>query len=510
MARVVRVDVAALGDGAAEKTFERLGDASDGEAETSAAFGPESVTLVADASADATRAEDDAVLGVERRLAVDAADAAALKAAAVAARRAASEATRNELLARERLEAARAEIARLRAESSAAEDSREFAALPESAANALPAPAEPFFSLPVPERERVDVAVGSSPPVSPREAREAGAQTAWMGDVASAPLADVGVGVGPSLPGSERSTPPASPRESARFASPPADSVSAADAVDSVSAADAVDSVSAAEAVDSVSASPLESLAAANLEFAFSPEVESPKNLGESPRSGESTANRAESVSPQKSAPSAASDARARARARRAAGGGFDGDGGGGSRARRGSRRRRRRGGRLRRRGYGHGVRGRGALARDAPGARNAAERPAARRGGNAAEGGFAAREDVFFTRVFFGGDSYAYADTAREDVFFAPVALSGRFFAGRASPLGLELLSRSSRAGGRHLVSARGARAPEGFRRAKRGAGVAAADGGRRARDGFAGRVFGGDGARRIAETLRSTSSGI
>jgi hypothetical protein len=138
MSRVVRVDVAALGD--MEASAARLGDASDGDAEASAAFGPEPDAV---ADADATRAEDDAVLGVERRLAVDAADAAALKAAAVAARRAASEATNNELLAREQLEAARAEIKRLRLESSAAEDSLEFAALPESAAAALPAPAKP-------------------------------------------------------------------------------------------------------------------------------------------------------------------------------------------------------------------------------------------------------------------------------------------------------------------------------------------------------------------------------
>jgi hypothetical protein len=277
-----------------EASAPRLGAASDGDAEASAAFGPEPDAV---ADADATRAEDDAVLGVERRLAVDAADAAALKAAAVAARRAASEATNNELLAREQLEAARAEIKRLRLESSAAEDSLEFAALPESAAAALPAPAEP--SPPVLEpKPRVDVAVGSSPPVEwTREARETETQTAWVGGVASAPLADVGVEVGPSLPGSERSTPPASPRRdsSAReLLSPPA---------------------------DSVSASPLESLAAANLEFAFSPEVESPKNrLGEStPWSGASSANEPEYVlSPRKSAPSAALDARdARALAER-------------------------------------------------------------------------------------------------------------------------------------------------------------------------------------------------
>ena len=84
MSRVVRVDVAALGD--MEASAARLGDASDiSLAEASAAFGPEPDAV---ADADATRAEDDAVLGVERRLAVDAADAAALKAAAVAARRA--------------------------------------------------------------------------------------------------------------------------------------------------------------------------------------------------------------------------------------------------------------------------------------------------------------------------------------------------------------------------------------------------------------------------------------
>jgi len=209
---VARLDVAALGNGDSN----RLAN----EPEPSA--GPAGLELT-DAGA-----EDDAVSGVERRLAVDAADAAALEAVAAAARRAATEATTNELLARERLEAARVEIARLRASATRVTETNEFG----EEADSSPALLE-------------TAAVGSSPPLSPvsRDAQQT--QTS-----PPTPLADVGVGVGPSLPGSRQSTPLASPSGGS-----PAPEARAA------------------------AASPLESLAAANLGFAFSPDV-SPRGSG--------------------------------------------------------------------------------------------------------------------------------------------------------------------------------------------------------------------------------------
>ena len=160
-----------------------------------------------------TETETDPVSGVSHRLAMDAADAAALRAAAVAARRAATEATNNELLAREALEAAREEIAHLRAAAGVGDTDVD----PEMAAE-LPAPG-------------VDVGVGKIPPFL---LREASAQTA-----PSTPVADTGVG--PSPPLSPKDTPPATPRSTSRSNSPAPDV-----------------------------ASPLETLAAADLEFAFS------------------------------------------------------------------------------------------------------------------------------------------------------------------------------------------------------------------------------------------------
>ena len=377
----------------------------------------------------------------------------------MAARRAATEATTNELLARERLEAARVEIARLRASATRETETNEFG----EEADSPPA---------LPET----AAAGSSPPLSPvrRDAQQT--QTS-----PPTPLADVGVGVGPSLPGSRQSTPPATPgprlrrsrtsawawgRPSRDRAIPhrrkrprPRRSRTSAWAWGRPSRDRAIPHRRRRRAGarrrprprgGGVPASSRWRRPTWGSRFRRTSRRAAPESTpardrdpGRSPPPGD------EGVFP------AARRAR-RARARRASGGGADGDGGGGvARARRGGCRRRRRGGRLRRRGHGHGVRGRDALAAAFAARRR---RDAAGLGAFGAFGGVVAgiaelraiRLAAPHARFSVGGDHAAPARAPER-------RHASRLFV--AQSLGLEREG-PSRGGGGRRVAARGARA--------------------------------------------------